>query len=222
MSGIDVDLTTLLEQTMEISLQRADGPTYGRVNAYDSVNERVSVTPMIPKLTAGAIEVAATMTSVPVEWPRTSTHSIKLPLLPGSIVRLQPMGHDHSEWLTSGAEGIPPTSERRFSISDLVAIPVSPAPVASTVDPLTYDAAWGVLFDKWAVGGADAVKAAALHGDISPASSAMALWMASVETQINTLFGSPPGPPVVTPSSATFSAIGIAEIIASATKLKAK
>ena len=220
MSGTDVDLTTLLEETMEIAIQRADGPTYGRVNSYDSAKERVSVTPLVPKLTAGQVEVHATLTSVPVEWSRSTTHSIKFPLSAGAIVRLHPMGHDHSEWLTSGSEGIPPKSERRFSLSDLVAIPVSPTPYSQTASALAYDSAWGVLFGQWAAGGSDATKAVALHADAvnkdaSAPAADFASWMAAVEAGIAAAGGG-----AISPAAATITKIGT--VVATSTKLKAK
>ncbi len=152
MSGTEKSLTELLEETLVLAAQRQDGQTYGLVNSYDPTKQRANVTPLIPRLVVDELEVIATIPNVPVEWPETTTHSIKMPLGTGSRVRLVVLGHDHDQWIVTGTPNVRPQSDRRFSLSDLVAIPATVQPFAETADPLSYDAAWGVLGGGWFVG----------------------------------------------------------------------
>lgn len=153
--GTEVPLTDLLEQTIAVALKRMAGPVIGLVDTYDPVAGRISVTPLVPLLVNGALLPAPKLPSVPVEWPSNGgSHSYRLPLIQGSWVKLAPLGHDHTEWLTTGTPNLPPPSERRFSLADLVARPLVPSPLTSPPDPLSYDAAntWAVLFGKHIVG----------------------------------------------------------------------
>lgn len=214
--GTNVSLTELLEQVLTITLQSMAGPVIGKVDAYDSAKNRVSITPLVPLLVAGEVVPSPKLPSVPVAWPSLGSMSIKFPLAAGAYMELHPLGHDHHSWLTDGAERLPPTNERRFSLSDLVAVPLAPSPLATPPDPTSYDAAWAVLFGQLKVGSSAATKAAALHLDNCPAVALMATWMAQVETAINTL-----APGSVTPLSPTFSGTAIASVIATSTKLMA-
>jgi hypothetical protein len=153
--GTEVPLTDLLEQTIAVALKRMAGPVYGTVDTYDAATERCSVKPLVPLLVNGELLEAPKLPSVPVEWPSNGgSHSYKLPLIKGSKVRLAPLGHDHTEWFTTATPDLKPPSERRFSLADLVASPLVPSPLASSPDPLSYDAAntWAVLFGKHIVG----------------------------------------------------------------------
>lgn len=217
MSGTDVTLTDLLEQTIVKALQAMGGPVIGKVDVYDAVNGRVSITPLVPLLVDGEIVPSVKLPAVPVEWPESGSHSIKFPIPAGSFMELAPLGHDHSQWLTSGAENIPPTDDRRFSLADLVAKPLAPSPAAAPPDPLSYDAAWGVLFGQWKVGSNAPVKPVALNADNCPAVTLMRTWMSQVETFINGLV-----PLTVNPLSTTFAPNAIASITATAAKLKAE
>jgi hypothetical protein len=204
--GTDVALSELLEQLLTLTIQAMAGPCYGKVDTYDSAKDRVSITPLVPLLVAGEIVASPKLPEVPVEWYQLGGVSLKFPLLPGSFMRLMPLGHEHSNWLVNATEGLPPTSERRFSLSDLVAVPLTPSPLATPPDPTSYDSAWAVLFGQLKVGSSAATKAAALNADNCP----------QVETAINTL-----APGSVTPLSTTFSSTAIASITATSTKLKA-
>lgn len=217
MSGTDVSLTDLLEQVIGEALRRMMGPVVGQIESYDAPSGRASVTPLVPLLVAGTVIPPPTLQSVPVAWPASSAHSVKFPLGAGVLVTLAPLGHDHDEWLTSGTPNVTPKSERRFSLADLVAYPVAPLPLASSPDPLSYDPSWAVLLGRWAVGGSDATKAAALDGDEThkTSGSVFAAWMTQVETAINTL-----APGSITPLSTTFTQLGT--VVATATELKAK
>jgi hypothetical protein len=151
--GTEVPLTDLLEQTISVALKRMAGPVMGKVDTYDAATERCSVKPLVPLLVNGELLESPKLPSVPVAWPSNAgSHSYKFPLIKGSLIRLAPMGHDHSEWFTSATPDLKPTSERRFSLADLVAIPLAPSPLASPPDPLSSDASWAVLFGGHFVG----------------------------------------------------------------------
>lgn len=215
--GTDVSLTELLEDMLVLTLQAMAGPVYGKVDVYDSAKDRVSITPLVPLLVAGEIVKSPKLPEVPVAWPSLGSMSLKFPLLPGSFMQLIPLGHDHSSWLVAGTEGLPPVDERRFSLSDLVALPLAPSPLATPPGPTSYDAAWGVLFGQLKVGSSAATKSCALHLDNCPAVSLMQTWMGQVETGISGAGGVPP-----TPLASTFNTTAIAAITATAAKLKAE
>jgi hypothetical protein len=164
--GTDVSLLQLLEQVLVITLQSMAGPVIGKVDAYDSAKNRVSITPLVPLLVAGEVVPSPKLPSVPVAWPSLGSMSIKFPLAAGAYMELHPLGHDHHSWLTDGAERLPPTNERRFSLSDLVAVPLAPSPLATPPDPTSYDAAWAVLFGQLKVGSSAATDFAALASKV--------------------------------------------------------
>jgi hypothetical protein len=150
--GTDVSLTDLLEQVMERALQSMTGPMIGKVDTYDAAAGRVSITPLIPLSVDDEIVPAPKLPSVPVLWPRSGTHAVTFPLAAGALMELVPLGHDHSRWMVAGTEGQQPTDDRRFSLSDLVALPLAPSPLSAPPDPTSYDSAWGVLFGQWKAG----------------------------------------------------------------------
>lgn len=164
--GTDVSLTELLEQTLALTLQAMAGPVIGKVDAYDSANNRVSITPIVPLLVAGEVIASPKLPAVPVAWPTLGSMSLKFPLLAGSFMELHPLGHDHGSWMTDGAEDLPPTNERRFSLSDLVAVPLTPSPLATPPGPTSYDSAWAVLFGQLKVGSSAASDFAALAAKV--------------------------------------------------------
>jgi hypothetical protein len=158
MSGTDVTLTDLLEQQLANTLQAMAGPAYGVVETYNPATERASISPLVPLKVDGDVIASPKLPSVPVVWPSSTTHSDKWPLVDaagvgnGSLVELVPLGHDHNGWITTGTPDVPPVTERRFSLADLVAKPLSPSPLATPPNPLSYDAAWRVLFGPTVVG----------------------------------------------------------------------
>jgi len=215
--GVEVDLTELLEDVINIALQSATGPLVGTVESYDAATNRASVVPAVPLLVEGEPLVPPKLPSVPVAWYGNATNSYKFPLVSGTTVQLAPEGHDHSGWFTTGAVAVPAVEDRRFSVSDLVAYPLAPTPVAAPPDPTSYSAAAAVLYGLHLVGSSAASKAVGLHGDQCPYSAAMATWMGQVEVFLNGLVLG-----TVSPVSSTFGSAGIASLTATATKLKAE
>lgn len=217
-------LTEAFEVAIEKVLQRVGGPMFGRVESYRQDRGRAAVQPLVPVWVDGEIVKPPKLHSVPVCWSQSTTHGVYFPLGAGSLVELVPLGHDHSNWVTTGTENVPPPSTRRVSVSDLVAIPVSANPTAVLVTSDRYErtGTWGVLYGLWKVGSSSASKAVGLNGDAvnkgtSPVDP-MANWMAAVEAFCNGIttgyFG------VANPSHTTFTQVGT--LAASATKLKAE
>jgi hypothetical protein len=223
MSGTDVTLTDLLEQQLANTLQAMAGPAYGVVETYNPATERASISPLVPLKVDGDVIASPKLPSVPVVWPSSTTHSDKWPLVDaagvgnGSLVELVPLGHDHNGWITTGTPDVPPVTERRFSLADLVAKPLSPSPLATPPNPLSYDATHRVLFGPIKFGDNTAAKPVGLNLDSCPAVTAMATWMAQVETAINAL-----APGSVTPLSPTFNTTAIAALAATGTDLLGK
>lgn len=164
--GTDVGLTKLLEDALILAVQAMAGQAIGKIDTYDSATDRVSITPLVPLRVAGEMVAAKKQPSVPVAWPQIGGMSLKFPLLPGAFMRLSVLGHDHSGWMVSGTEGVVPVFDRRFSLSDLVAVPSAPSPLSSPPDPTSYDAAWGVLFGRLKVGSSAASDFVALAAKV--------------------------------------------------------
>lgn len=228
--GTDVGASTPFEQAMGLAVKRMTGATIGKVGAYDPATERATVTSLVPILVddEGTVDPVVTIYDVPVEWPQTHNaagalvHSVKFPLPVGSFVSLEPKGHDHSQWFTTG-KSVPPKDSRRFSIADIVARPWSPVPLSTApVDTESYDAVFAVLGGAWCVGGnAASTKAVTLQGDpvdkhSVPPAAGFAEWCQAMETAVNGLIA----PGVIAPPISGITQIGNAR--ASATKLKAK
>ena len=220
--GTDVSLTKLLEDALILAVQAMAGQAIGVVDAYNTTEtgaDRVSITPLVPLLVAGEVVPAKKQPSVPVAWPQLGGMSLKFPLLPGAFMRLSVLGHDHSGWMVSGTVGVVPVFDRRFSLSDLVAVPSAPSPLSSPPDPTSYDNAWAVLFGKLKVGSSAATKAAALHldavnKDATNPTLDFASWMASVDAGLLGV------PFTVVPSASSITKIGLVQ--ATASKLKAE
>ncbi len=174
--GTDVSLTELLEQTLALTLQAMAGPVIGKVDTYDSAKNRVAITPLVPLLVAGEIVASPKLPAVPVAWPSLGSMSLKFPLLPGAFMELHPLGHDHSNWLVSATEDVPPTNERRFSLSDLVAVPLTSSPLSTPPGPTSYDAAWGVLFGQLKVGSSAASDFVALASKVLTELNTLQTW----------------------------------------------
>jgi hypothetical protein len=177
MSGTDVAASTVFEQAMAVAVRRLTGAVIGKINAYDPTTERATVTSLVPILVSkdpanpanDVVDPVITLQQVPVEWPSSHNaagvlqHSIKFPLPVGSFVSIEPKGHDHSQWFTSGVDEITPADDRRFSIADMVVRPMAPIPLATApVNTESYDAAGAVLFGLWIVGGSSATEFVAL------------------------------------------------------------
>lgn len=174
--GTDVDLTTLLEQALVLAVQAMAGQAIGKVDTYDSAADRVAITPLVPLVVAGETIPATKLPAVPVAWPQLGGMSLKFPLLPGAFMRLSVLGHDHSGWTVSGTEGVPPTNERRFSLSDLVAVPLAPSPLSTPPDPTAYDSAWAVLFGQLKVGSSAASDFVALASKVITELTSLQTW----------------------------------------------
>jgi len=163
-SGTDVSLTDLLLQTMRATVDEQEGPMLGSVNTYDPATRRMNVTPLVPLYVEPGDEPVPSppIPHVLTIWPETATHSIKWPLAKNSTVILEPLGHDHTAWMVTGKAGEPAKSSRRFSLADIVAIPLGALPNTSPAPATSYDPTWAVLYGMWAAGGSDATEFVAL------------------------------------------------------------
>lgn len=223
MSGTDVSLTDLLLQAMQQAVESQNGPMLGQVNTYDPATRRANVTPLVPLYVEPGDEPLPppAIPHVLVVWPEGPSHAITWPLGAGATVILEPLGHDHTAWITSGTANQPSRTRRRFALADVVAVPLAARPNTNPPPATSYDPAWAVLFGQWAAGGSDATKAVALDGDAvnkyvsTPPGSGFAAWMASVEAIASAGTGG-----TVTPPAANITQIGT--VVASAQNLKAK
>lgn len=154
MSGTDVSLTDLLLQTMQQAIESQSGPMLGSVNTYDPATRRANVTPLVPLYVEPDDDPlpAPTIPHVLVVWPEGLSHAITWPLAKGATVILEPLGHDHTTWITTGVAGQQAKTRRRFALADIVAVPLAARANNNPPPATSYDAAWGVLFGKWSAG----------------------------------------------------------------------
>lgn len=164
MSGTDVSLTDLLLQAMQQAMESQNGPMLGQVNTYDPATRRANVTPLVPLYVEPGDEPLPppAIPHVLVVWPEGPSHAITWPLGAGATVILEPLGHDHTAWITSGTANQPSRTRRRFALADVVAVPLAARPNTNPPPVTSYDSAWGVLFGQWAAGGSDATDFVAL------------------------------------------------------------
>lgn len=98
-----------------------------RVESYDSSEQSIDAKPLIKRgyLSEGqtrATESLPIITSVPVVFPGAGDYSITFPIAKGDTVLLIFSQFSLDKWLNSGGE-VDPDDDRRFHISDAIAIP---------------------------------------------------------------------------------------------------
>lgn len=210
-------LTDLLEQAFKSQLARIQGGIPARVEKYTQATQVCDALPVTMVYDDDELKLLPVLRSVPVIWPGGGGGALTFPLTIGDFVWLQPGMADFDAWHASNSLGQPPATKRRFSLSDVVAHPVISS-MAAPLPSTAVSASGPVLSGSMVfLGSSGASKFVGLHQDNCPAATLMATWMTQVETAINILAGGS-----VTPLSGTFSSAAIAQITASAAKVKAE
>jgi hypothetical protein len=212
----DPTLRDLLDAHCEAYFAKYHAPILGRVQTYDPATQLADVEPLVILRAEGLdLTRAPILRGVPVAFPGGAGLSITWPLEPGNPLELIPQDADFGAYWASGVVGRLPTSKRRFSLSDCVAIPVASRSQVSPLPALAWALDGIVHLGLTYLGGSDASLMVALDTDQVPKNSLMGTWMTQVEGFINGLV-----PGTVTPLSTTFTSIG--NVQATSTKAKAK
>lgn len=125
-TDIEPTLDDLLRVAFDAFFAQVNGPLPGEVQSYNQGNQTVDVLPLIQIWKDGAFVVPKVITGITVAFPQGNggASSITWPLVKGDVVDLIPQGADISAWKISNVQpNQPPASRRRFSMSDLIAIP---------------------------------------------------------------------------------------------------
>lgn len=117
-----MDLLDLVEQVAQETWEDMGGAVPGEVLGYNPDTGRASVQPVVDLHVGGLLIGKPTIPDVPVVQPMAQAGGLYVPVSTGDIVLLIPSGWELDSW-KAGGDGTPAT-RRRFSLADLVAIPV--------------------------------------------------------------------------------------------------
>jgi hypothetical protein len=145
------------------------------VTAWHQAGQTVDAQPVVQLYSDGALIQAPVLRHVPVAFPGSILGGLTYPVKEGGFCELVPQEADCSTWFSSGSFGLPPPSERRLSLSDVVAWPLAPRPANGPL-PSTAIAANGPVLWGSAVylGGSDATDFVALAAKVLTELNAMA------------------------------------------------
>lgn len=108
-----------------------------KVLSYSAPDQKANVQPLIKKVYLDKrVESYPVIVNVPVIFPRTATAIISLPIKKDDLVLIVIMERSIDQWLEKSGEESEPISNRRFDLSDAIAIPgLYPFGVNSDADP---------------------------------------------------------------------------------------
>lgn len=137
----DPNESEVLREAMQTEIAKVRTEIPGVIVSYDNGDQRASVRPVIefshndPDTGERQTRLASKIDDVPVRFPRGKGGAFALtwPLEEGDWVTLQVQSHSIDEWLSTASEDNVPASERRFDISDVIAVP-GPSPFADALE----------------------------------------------------------------------------------------
>ncbi len=161
-------LRELLDAHSEAFFSAFHAPIQGRVQSYSTSPARVDVEPIVLLRVEGVkLERSPILRGVPVVFPGGSTSGYTYPLTPGTdTVSLVPQDADLDAFVADGAVGALPTSERRFSLSDAIAIPNNLRPASNPLPATAFAPDGGVLWGRHYLGGSDATDFVAMAAKV--------------------------------------------------------
>lgn len=193
--------------------QRHHGALPCSVVAYDPARQLVDALPNIRVIVDNTAVVPPKLREIQVLWPSGATWSIHGPLAPNDTVWIIPAGGDIGPWKATGAIQALNGEQRRFDLSDVVALPGSRA-ITKALAATAIDPAWLVIAGQVKLGSSAAALGVALDTDPVGFSNGLLTWMSQVEIFVNGLV-----PGTVSPTSAFIPFAGAVE--ATSTQVKA-
>jgi hypothetical protein len=191
----DADFREVLDAHAEAWFQRYHAALVGRIETYDQARQVADISPMVLLYVEGiAPTKSPVLRDVPVAFPGGSLTSYTWPLVQGDPVELVPQDADFGAYFASGAVKQLPTSNRRFSLSDCIAIPHAPRSQASPLPSTAVAADGGVLAGLHYAGGSDATDFAAMAAKVLSELQALSAW---ADAHIHTTPSGPSGVPTI-------------------------
>lgn len=119
--------TRVLTDCIDARLSDVHTSIPGRVESYDSSTQRASVQPLLKRGYEDEegerqVEILPVIQDVPIVFPGSGSYADTFPISKGDIVLLVFMENSIDRWLSVGGL-IDPSDDRRFALSDAVAIP---------------------------------------------------------------------------------------------------
>lgn len=113
-----------LKAVIRYSLSNVHTSFPAKVLKYSASDQKADVQPLIKKVYVdNRVESYPAIVNVPIIFPRTATAIISLPIKPGDLVLVLIMERSIDQWLEGSGKESEPISNRRFDLSDAVAIP---------------------------------------------------------------------------------------------------
>lgn len=117
-------LSDILNTAIRYNLSNVHTSFPGKVLEYSAGNQKANIQPLIKKVYMDKrVESYPVLTNVPVVFPRTANSIISLPIKKGDLVLVIITERSIDQWLEKTGEESEPVSNRRFDLSDAVAIP---------------------------------------------------------------------------------------------------
>ena len=188
----DADLRELLDAHAEAFFQAFHAPIQGKVMSYSTTPAAVvDAQPLVALRVEGSTVVtpAPILRSVPVVFPGGSIAGYTYPLTPGAdTVALMPQDADLSSYVASGAVNQLPQSKRRFSLSDVIAVPVNLRAGGQGLPATAFAADGGVLWGLHYAGSSAATAFAAMANKVLSELNALSAW---ADAHIHTVAAAP-------------------------------
>jgi len=200
----------LIEEQLAALTAQWCGPVPGRVESYTPATQRADIAIPAVVLVDGVATALPTLRAVPVLFPGglAGQASITWPLAAGDLVLLLPPGWELGAWYQSGAQALP-VGERRWSLSDIVAIPSWPRPLSSPPASTSYASDGVVIGPKLYVASAAATDAAAKASVVDARLTALETFAASHVHPVTTA----PGTTGVAPGAPSGSSTASAKVL---------
>lgn len=141
----DLDIDELIELIFSSSNREKHGPELGRITSITEAPNFVDVQPLIGKIVGGQPRIAPILQSVPIAWPGSAKGRITWGLAIGDKVELLPQAGDLSNWINSEAE-TPSSNTRSLSLSDVIALPLTPSSKLSPLPAAAYSPSAAVFY----------------------------------------------------------------------------
>jgi hypothetical protein len=129
----DKTMLDLLRRSFLAFFSCHHGPMPARIDSYDSTKTTVDVTPLIVPFLDGEFVSLPQLRQVQFSFPGTGPNVITWPIQVGELCGLLPQSGDIGPWKSTGA--VQSGAKRRFSLTDIIAIPGARplnAPLVST------------------------------------------------------------------------------------------
>lgn len=126
----------LIEAAFDEYFRKFTGPMLAEIKSYNQTNQTADLQPLVKIYVQDTLVDMPILRQVPIQWPGGGDGALTFPLASGDVCGIIPQGVDISNWVASGSKNQAAATRRKFSLSDVVAIPrfksiSSPLPVTA-------------------------------------------------------------------------------------------